>query len=160
MNPQDRKQSLRLFTYGLYAVSVRRENEANAFTANWLTQISFDPPLVSLSIEQDSWSWPALEATGVFAINVLESGQRELAGDLGKSRRKVGNKLTDIPWQPAPVTGCPVLHEHALAYVECEVRSHHAAGDSWLVIADVVNAKVLRHGEPLTMKETGFKHAG
>lgn len=160
MNPQDRKQSLRLFTYGLYAVSVRYSDDANAFTANWLTQISFDPPLVALSIERDSWSWPAVEETGVFAINVLERGQRELAGQLGKTRHKVGDKLASIPWQPAPVSGCPILHEHALAYVECKVRSYHPAGDSWLVIADVVNAKLLRDGEPLTMKQTGFKHAG
>jgi flavin reductase (DIM6/NTAB) family NADH-FMN oxidoreductase RutF len=135
---------------------------ANAFLANWLTQVSFDPPLVALSVERDAWSWPLIESTGAFTINVLATGQRELAGQLGRSRHKVGDKLANIPipWRPAPLTGCPVLHVHALAFVECRVQSIHPAGDSWLVIADVVNAELLREGEPLTMRETGFRHAG
>ena len=160
LDTNTRKQVLRLFTYGLYAVGVRRDDETNAFTANWLTQISFDPPLVALSVEREAWSWPLMEQTGLFTINVLAAGQRELAGRLGRSRHKVGDKLAGIPWQPAPVTGCPVLHEDALAYVECRLQDYHPAGDSWLVVAAVVNLQALRDGEPLTMKAAGFRHAG
>jgi flavin reductase (DIM6/NTAB) family NADH-FMN oxidoreductase RutF len=159
-----RKQALRLFTYGLHAIGVRRVNQegdmVNAFLANWLTQVSFDPPLVALSIECDAWSWPLLKTTGVFSINVLATSQRELAGHLGKSRHKVGDKLADLPWRPGTITGCPVLYAHALAVVECRVRAIHPAGDSMLVVAEVVGAEVFREGEPLTMRETGFRHAG
>src|SRR5260370_8585170 len=49
-----KKQVLRTFTYGLYAVSCANEGEVNIFTANWLTQVSFDPPLLALSIERAS----------------------------------------------------------------------------------------------------------
>jgi len=163
-DPDARKHALRLFTYGLHAIGVQTRHAngatANAFLANWLTQVSFDPPLVALSVERDAWSWPVIESTGTFTINVLASGQRDLAGNLGKSRHKVGDKLAAIPWRPAPITGCPVLHEHALAYLECRVRSTHPAGDSWLVIAEILNAEALRDGDPLTMRETGFRHAG
>ena len=160
MDLQDRKQTLRLFTYGLYVVGVRRGDDVNAFTANWLTQISFDPLLLALSIETEAWSWPLMKESGVFTINILESGQRELAGRLGRSRYKVGDKLAAQDWQPAPETGCPVLHVDALGYVECRLTGYHPAGDSWLVIAEVINAKTLRDGLPLTMREAGFKHAG
>ena len=160
MEINDRKHVLRLFTYGLYAIGVRREDEANAFTANWLTQVSFDPLLLALSVGREAWSWPLLEETGVFTINVLASGQRELAGQLGRSRHKVGDKLAALAWQPAPMTGCPVLHQDALAYAECWAVDIHPAGDSWLVVAEVINVVPLRPGEPLTMKEAGFRHAG
>ncbi len=43
-----KKQVLRTFTYGLYAVSCADAGEVNAFTANWLTQVSFDPPLLAV----------------------------------------------------------------------------------------------------------------
>jgi flavin reductase (DIM6/NTAB) family NADH-FMN oxidoreductase RutF len=160
-----RRPALRLLTYGLHAVTVRETDAdgadvANAFTANWLTQVSFDPPLVALSVEREAWSWPVIERRGAFAINVLASGQREVAGALGKSRHKVGDKLAGIPWRPGPATGCPVLFDHALACIECRVVDVHPAGDSWLVVADVVGAEVLRDGEPLTMREAGFRHAG
>jgi len=160
MDTNERKQVLRLFTYGLYAVGVRRGEDVNAFTANWLTQISFDPPLIALSVEREAWSWPLMEASQTFTINVLATGQRELAGHLGKSRHRAGDKLAALAWQPGPLTGCPVLHEDALAFVECRIQAIHPGGDSWLVVAEVVNLKRLRPGEPLTMSEAGFRHAG
>ncbi len=49
-----KKQVLRTFTYGLYAVSCANEDEVNMFTANWLTQVSFDPPLLAVSVENAS----------------------------------------------------------------------------------------------------------
>ncbi|HLX41766.1 MAG TPA: flavin reductase, partial [Ktedonobacteraceae bacterium] len=47
MDPKIKRQVLRTFTYGLYAVSCANEGEVNAFTANWLTQVSFEPPLIA-----------------------------------------------------------------------------------------------------------------
>ena len=51
MDPALKKQVLRTFTYGLYAVSCADEGEVNIFTANWLTQVSFDPPMLAVSVE-------------------------------------------------------------------------------------------------------------
>ena len=56
MDPAVKKQVLRLFTYGLYVVMSVDRDEVNAFTANWLTQVSFDPPLVAVSIENKAKS--------------------------------------------------------------------------------------------------------
>jgi flavin reductase (DIM6/NTAB) family NADH-FMN oxidoreductase RutF len=44
--------------------------------------------------------------------------------------------------------------------VECRVTSSAPAGDSTVYLAEVVAAEVLREGEPLTMKEAGFRHSG
>jgi flavin reductase (DIM6/NTAB) family NADH-FMN oxidoreductase RutF len=52
------------------------------------------------------------------------------------------------------------LLEEALGYVVCEVESSTHAGDSTVYIARVVEAVPLRDGEPLTMREAGFRHAG
>ena len=51
MDPNIKKQALRTFTYGLYAVSCVDGDEVNIFTANWLTQVSFVPPLLAVSVE-------------------------------------------------------------------------------------------------------------
>jgi len=49
-----KKKVLRDFTYGLFAITASHQNERGVFTANWLSQASFDPPLVMLSVELDS----------------------------------------------------------------------------------------------------------
>ena len=154
-----RRSILRTFTYGLYAVGVQHESGKNAFTANWLTQVSFDPPLVAISVENDGRSIGLLRASGVFAISVYRSGQREQAGTLGRRSASMPDKLDNVAHSPAPVTGCPVLDE-SLGYVECRVLNEAPAGDSTLFVAEILNAVMLAEGEALTMHETGFKHSG
>src|SRR5205085_5739544 len=85
MDQNTKKRVLRTFTYGLYAVSCADNGEVNIFTANWLTQVSFEPPLLALSVENDSKSLPMLLSSGGFTVNVYRAGERELAGKLGES---------------------------------------------------------------------------
>ena len=153
-----KKQALRLFTYGLYVVMCADQQDVNAFTANWLTQISFDPPLIAVSIENNARSLAIILNSKKLTINVLQSGQRELAGTLGRSATRIPDKLAGIPYA---ITNekYPVL-QAALGWVACDVRQTVPAGDSTLVIAEVVEAGILAEGTPLTMAEAGFRHAG
>ena len=153
-----KKQVLRTFTYGLYGVSCADEDEVNIFTANWLTQVSFDPPLLAVSVENASKSLPMILRSRKFLVNVLRSGGRELAGKLGKSALQHPDKLAGVGYDIG-VNGCPVLHE-ALAWVACGVRHTVEAGDSTLIVADIVDVGMLAEGQALTMAEAGFRHAG
>jgi flavin reductase (DIM6/NTAB) family NADH-FMN oxidoreductase RutF len=158
MDPTLKKQVLRTFTYGLYAVSCADEGQVNIFTANWLTQVSFDPPLLAVSIENISKSLPMILRSRIFTVNVLRSGERELAGQLGKSALQRPDKLAHITFHLG-VNFCPIL-DNALAWVACEVRHTVEAGDSTLIVAEVVDVGMLGEGQPLTMAEAGFRHAG
>ena len=158
MDPSTKKQVLRTFTYGLYAVSCVDEGEANIFTANWLTQVSFEPPLLALSVENDSKSLPMIQRSRKFTVNVLRSGQRDLAGKLGKSAVQHPAKLEGIEYDTG-ANGCPILRE-ALAWVACDVRHTIEAGDSTVIVAEVMDVGMVGEGQPLTMNEAGFRHAG
>jgi flavin reductase (DIM6/NTAB) family NADH-FMN oxidoreductase RutF len=162
-----KKQVLRTFTYGLYVVSCANEDEVNAFTANWLTQISFEPPLVAVSIENVTKSLPMILRSRAFLINVLRSSgesdeahkaDRSFAGQLGKSALKAPDKLASIAWTAGP-GGAPILQD-ALAWAACEVKHSIEAGDSTLVVGEVVEVGLLHEGLALTMNEVGFRHAG
>ncbi len=158
MDINTKRKVLRTFTYGLYAVSCSDEGEVNAFTANWLSQASFDPPLLMVSVENASRSLPMILHSRVFTVNVLRSGGRELAGKLGKSAIQHPDKLVGLDYEVG-ANGCPILRD-ALAWVACEVRHTAPAGDSTLIIAEVVDTGMLAEGQALTMAEAGFRHAG
>lgn len=158
MDEAIKKEALRLFTYGLYAVSVRAGERSNAFTANWLGQVSFDPPMVALSIENDSASFPLIREARRFVINIYSAEQRELAGKLGKTLSRSPDKLAGVALERTP-SGQPYLSD-TLAWVEVALESETPAGDSTLLLGRVVDAGMLRQGEPLTMLAAGFKHAG
>lgn len=158
MDETAKKDALRLFTYGLYAITCGDGQERNAFTANWVTQVSFEPPLIALSVQNDSHSLPIIRRTRHFAVNVFASDERELAGRLGKPYARQPGKLEGLDFGRV-ADDVPVLAQ-APAWVACAVIGELPAGDSTLLLARVVDAAVPRRVEPLTMLAAGFKHAG
>ena len=54
MDEATKKSVLRLFTYGLFAVTASHEGEVSAMTANWLSQASFEPPMLMLAVVASS----------------------------------------------------------------------------------------------------------
>jgi len=145
----------------MYAVTAHHAGVSNAFLANWLAQCSFEPPMVMLAVERDARTLALMRASGYFIVHILATGQREFAGMLGRSSRTVPDKLKNVRWHASAVTGAPILEE-TLGYVECKIAGELPAGDSIIVTGQVIEAVMLHDGElePLTMKETGFKHSG
>jgi flavin reductase (DIM6/NTAB) family NADH-FMN oxidoreductase RutF len=161
MDESVKKAALRLFTYGLYAISTGTPDQWNAFTANWVSQVSFDPPLVVVSVENASVSLPIIRDSGHFAVHVFGDEQRDLAGTLGKTFARHPEKLAGLTALPGD-TGVPVLLD-TLGWVECEVVDEMPAGDSTLVLGRVTGAGISEQAnvkEPLTMRAAGFRHAG
>jgi flavin reductase (DIM6/NTAB) family NADH-FMN oxidoreductase RutF len=155
-----KKKVLRDFTYGLYAVTAAHEGERGVFTANWLSQASFEPPLVMLSVENDSSTLPLIRASGRFAICPLAEGQRELAGALGRPKKRAGDKYETLDLAVVETaSGVPALAE-SLGYVVCDVQSEVPAGDSVVFVAEVVEACSFADTPPLEMRQAGFRHAG
>jgi flavin reductase (DIM6/NTAB) family NADH-FMN oxidoreductase RutF len=127
-------------------------------TVNWTGQVSFEPRMLSLAVEHDAHFLDVIRRSGVFAINVLEAGQRDLAGRFGRNTANVGDKLYGYTHTPG-TTGCPLLAD-ALATLECRVVLEQPAGDHVLFLGEVVDSHFNREGDPLTMKEAGFRYSG
>ena len=159
MDEAAKKQALRLFTYGLYAVTAREGDVIAAMTVNWATQVSFAPPMIAVSMERESRTHEIIMRTGHFVLCIYAADQREVAGLLGRHSAKVPDKCVSVAWEPGSATGCPVIFG-TLGALECRVANTIEAGDSVLVIAEVIEAHAARDGEPLTMQAAGFKHAG
>jgi flavin reductase (DIM6/NTAB) family NADH-FMN oxidoreductase RutF len=155
-----KKTVLRQFTYGLYAVTATHNGDRGVFTANWLSQVSFEPPLVALSVEVDSSTLGLIRASGRFTICPLIEGQRNLAGALGRPRSKAGDKFETLNLATITTNQGDLALKDSLGYVTCEVRSESAAGDSVVFIAEVIDAGVFSEDDPLTMRDAGFRHAG
>ena len=160
MDAAAKKTVLRHFPYGLYAVTVSHGGEEHGMTANWVTQASFEPPMVVAAVENTSRTIGMIRDARHFAVNLLHEGQRELAGKLGRASEQAPQKLKGIRTKPAPVSGAPILAD-ALGWIECRLMTTLPAGDHTLVLGEVVEAGVEHEGaKPLTLQETGFKYSG
>lgn len=160
LDPDARKRLLRSFTYGLFWCSAEHEGERGIFTVNWVSQASFDPPVLMLSVEKESSTLPLIRASKRFVIGPYRSDQRELAGDLGRPKVRVGDKIDAYSLETVPMATGGFALRDSLGALACEVWSESDAGDSVVLIAEVVEARVLGEGEPLTMAAAGYRHFG
>ena len=159
MDLNAKKIALRKIPHGVYIIGVAQDAQLNAFTATWLTQVSFTPPLVALGIKKDSHSFEMITAGRVFSVNLLGKDQKSVAEHFVKPATVVGEKLKDVRYHIGK-TGAPVLDE-AIAYVECEVREiANERGDHAVIIGEVVEAGVHRDEPALTLVDTGWHYGG
>lgn len=153
-----KRDVMQLISYGLYLLTTAHEEKVNVITCNWLTQISFEPLLVLVAIEKQSYSHQLLQESGVFAVNFLSKEQTRLARNLAAPHKIKPFKLTGIPHHPG-ATGVPLVDE-AIAYLECEVRhTLEVDGDHTLFVGEVVAGDVItRYVEPLTLLVSGLRY--
>ncbi len=165
-------EALELFPYALYIVGSRGSDNINGMMADWVMQVSFEPRLVLVSLERTATTLRNLQETRVFSVNILSANDVEVARKFAQPRsaaKVVGrseagaaviyDKLRDVPYQPGPLTECPVL-DAALGYIECQVEEFTEAGDHVLAIGRVVGGAALRDGSPLISRDLGWSYAG
>jgi flavin reductase (DIM6/NTAB) family NADH-FMN oxidoreductase RutF len=158
MHEDAKRAALRAFTYGLVVVGARAGDEVNGMTANWITQVSFEPPQVALAVERHAHTHQLISEGRCFSINILASGQKQLAAKFTQPQRRAGDKLGPFAFRLG-LTGCPILLD-ALGYVDCELVQAVETGDHTLFIGRVVDAGMHRAGQPLTLAETGWHYGG
>jgi len=156
MTAQDAKPLLEQISYGLYVIGSKDGDDVNGMTANWLTQVSFEPRMVALAVESQSHTLKNIKASQVFSINVIDEADTGVIEKFVEPQERAGNKLGGVAFRTEQ-TGCPIL-EQALSWAECEVAQIVPAGDHDLVIARVVNGGANRDGEPLTLRAMGWSY--
>lgn len=161
MDENAKSVSLNQISYGMYIIGSKSGDELNGMTANWVTQTSFDPPLVAISVENDAHTRKLIDEGKVFSVNVIEDSDagREIIEHYVKPQKRAKNKLGDHDYTTG-ATGAPLLNA-ALTWFECEVVQTIETGDHQLYIGKVVGAGIHNEsGTPLTLKSLGWHYGG
>ena len=137
MDPNARKTTLRMIPYGLYVLTAAHaDGRVAAGTVNWVTQASFEPPLVAVGVKADSHAHALIRDTNAFALNVLGKGQQALAYTFFKPAERQGQTISGEPFRPG-TTGAPILTNTA-AFIECTLEATVEKGDHSLFVGRVV----------------------
>ncbi len=164
--------ALKKITYGFHILTTRQPAEdmttrhddyIAAGTVSWVSQISFEPPLVMVAVQRDSDLNETIQKSRHFAVNTLGKDGKELVAEFGK-RTDVdakGKRLDGYPYEEGQ-TGSPLLKQ-AISCFECELVEviGPAEGDHALLIGRVVSAQLAQaEAEPLVEWETDFRYGG
>jgi flavin reductase (DIM6/NTAB) family NADH-FMN oxidoreductase RutF len=161
MDPNAKKTALRMIPYGLFVLTAAKQDEVAAATVNWVTQASFEPPLVVVGVKTDSHAHALIKETKAFALNVLGKGQQALAFTFFKPAELKDGKISGQAFKRGS-TGAPILADTP-AFVECTLESTVEIGDHSVFVGKVVDAGVTKQPEgraddaTLWLKEAGDK---
>ena len=155
---ESKKTLLRKIPHGLFICGVREGEEINGFTASWVTQGSFEPPLIVMAVRSEGSSHGIIERTGLFSLNVLRTDQKELAAVFFKPQKALGGRFESSPFTFGEL-GLPLLDD-VIGGLECEVVGQVVHGDHTVFVGEVKSACLLMDGEALNLSSTGWNYGG
>jgi flavin reductase (DIM6/NTAB) family NADH-FMN oxidoreductase RutF len=160
MDADAKKTTLRMIPYGIYILTADdHKGNVGAATVNWVTQSSFNPPLIVVGVKADSGAHTVVKGTGKFALNMLGKDGKAAAFTFFKPARLEDGKLSGQTFR-AGANGSPIL-DCAIGAVECTVKEVMEIGDHSVVVAEVTEAHLMKAPEGradaaiLEMKDLG-----
>ena len=145
-------QVLWQLSYGVYVVSSIRDGAYNGQIANTIFQVSADPPRIVASINRENFTHEFITESGLFAVSILD--QETPFKFIGLFGFKCGRDVDKYAKSEYIIgrTGCPVITENALSYIEVRVVNSVEIGTHTLFIGEPQYAEILKNGTPMTYK--------
>ena len=157
MNEKFRKQALRMFSYGVYVLTSKFEDNYCAATVTWVSQASFEPLLISVCIRGDSAPYKVVKERGEFLLHIVGENQRNIAASFFKQTTLKNGLINNQEYHLQD--NLPLLKE-VPAYLKCRVLNIIENGDHPLFLSEVKNAVVEKELDPLQLKATGWNYGG
>jgi flavin reductase (DIM6/NTAB) family NADH-FMN oxidoreductase RutF len=157
-----RRRVLWKLPYGLYIVGSRAGEKINGMTLNWATQVSFDPKLVAISVENEAYTNELISKGNAFSLNIIARDDRAIVRKFVKPVEvdKDARTLNGFGYHEAK-TGCPIL-DLAVAYLDCTLWKAVPTGTHTLFIGEVVDCGFLQDEDKpvLRMEDTRLNYGG
>ncbi|MEW6770764.1 MAG: flavin reductase family protein [Bacillota bacterium] len=149
------KDALKELPWPVTLIGSFHDGRHNLMTASWVSQVSFRPALVMVSVAPERYTHELITASREFVVSILTAEQVGVAQFCGTQSGRSVDKVQALGLQTAPgrTVKVPVLLD-CLANIECRVVDTHPAGDHTLFIGEVIGGGVVKPGaDPLVMRD-------
>ena len=143
----------------LALVGSRAGDRRNGMTTSWITQLSMEPVLIGIGVDNKAVTHELISEGRCFTVNLWDAAETKVFVKFSKPATDDGEALNGRPVRAA-TTGAPVFEE-AIAWLDCEVRHQHDLGSHTLFIGEVVDAAIRDDAAaPASMRDTRMKYGG
>jgi flavin reductase (DIM6/NTAB) family NADH-FMN oxidoreductase RutF len=147
----------------LALVGSRAGDERNAMTTSWITQLSMEPVLIGVGVDNKAVTHRLITDGGSFTVNLWNADDTRVFVKFSKPAAfetgAEGDTLNGRAVRTA-TTGAPIFDE-AIAWLDCEVRQSVDLGTHTLFIGEVVDASIADDdARPASMNDTRMKYGG
>jgi flavin reductase (DIM6/NTAB) family NADH-FMN oxidoreductase RutF len=138
---------------GVTVVSAPAAEGPLGATANAVTSLSLDPPLMLACLDRGSRTLSAVQAAARFGISVLGAGQERVARAFA-TKAPHAEKWADVP--AIDHEGVPIVAGGPL-WIACELRDVHPGGDHVILVGAVAALGGDGETEPLVFHAGGYR---
>jgi flavin reductase (DIM6/NTAB) family NADH-FMN oxidoreductase RutF len=118
------KRSLGQMIKGVEVVTARHDGEVRGYCSHWVTQVSFEEPIVLASVSPKHDTHPLLVASGRFAVSLLAADQVEIGQYFSYPGRRFHRMATEFVVEAPSIAGEPWdVVPDCIAWLGCEVVS-------------------------------------
>lgn len=149
---RDLRRVMGRFATGVTVLTTSVGDEPHGMTANSLTSVSLDPPLVLVCVMRDTVTADLILEAGRFAVSVLAEHQDAVARHFADRSRPAGAAQFAEIATTRGVTGAPRI-DGAIAWLEADVHAVHDGGDHLIVVGRVVTVEAGADRAPLLFHE-------
>jgi flavin reductase (DIM6/NTAB) family NADH-FMN oxidoreductase RutF len=142
MKKQKLKPSSMLNPVPVVMVSCKDGDRENILAIAWAGTVNSDPPMISISVRKERYSYDIIKKSGVFAVNMVSAKLAETADFCGvRSGRDVDKFAEKNIEKFYGETGVPMVAESPLT-LECKVKEVIELGSHDMFIAEITNVYV------------------
>ena len=151
----DYRRIIGQFATGVTVVTTANDGLLHGMTANAITSVSLDPPLLLVCIDKAAHSHEQFTQSGRFTVNVLAEDQQEVSQIFAATTEPEQGRLQGVACHLG-ANGAPVI-VGCLAYIECTVADHCEGGDHTIFIGGVEDAKAVGEAVPLLFYQGKYR---
>jgi flavin reductase (DIM6/NTAB) family NADH-FMN oxidoreductase RutF/rubredoxin len=143
-------KALHNISYGLYVICSRMDDKINGQIANTVVQVCSEPAMISVAINKNNYTHEFINTSKMFTASILsQETPLSFIGNFGfKSGRDI-DKFQGVNYKLS-TNRIPIVTDYTLAYLEAKVVEQVDAGTHTVFIGELVDADVLKEGEPMT----------
>ena len=149
---EELRAALAAYATGVTVVTAIGPNGPSGATANAVTSLSLDPPMMLACLDRGSRTLTAVRAQGAFGVNALAAGQEDLARQFAGKHPEAA-KWEGVEWSEQ--RALPRL-AGALMWVACELRDLIDGGDHLILTGNVIEADS-NEGQPLLFHRGDYR---
>ncbi len=144
----------------LCLVGSRAGDEWNGMTTSWVTQVSMEPVLVAISVDNKAVTHRLISDGGSFTVNLWDRDDTRPFVKFSKPATKEGMTLNGRPIREGK-TGAPIFAEAAV-WLDCTVWGSQDVGTHTVFYGEVVDAGFGEDDDPevARMEDTRMKYGG
>src|SRR5262245_29851952 len=143
----------------LALVGSRAGDEWNGMTTSWITQLSMEPVLIGVGVDNTAVTHRLISEGRCFTVNLWDAQDTKVFVKFSKPATYEDGTLNGRPVIEA-ITGAPVFAE-AIAWMDCEVRHAIDLGTHTLFVGEVVGAAIRDdEARPASMNDTRMQYGG